>query len=264
MGINAIIIYGENLMKNRKLLLVIIAIVTLVLIIGIVLIFSLDKELEGVQNEVNIDKEQLEVDFNSIFDNEENEYVNTMYNLDEEKSGSYKIRTNIPFVFINSEIDNKINKEINDTFISKLLEIINESENFTIMNIDYATSVNNDIVSLAIKCVLKEGSNAQRTIIKTYNYDIVNQREVSIMELVPEGQSRNIQKQIDTEIAEQIRREEAIVGQGYNVYRRDKDSDIYVLENATEFYVKDNALYIIYCYGNSNYTSEVDLIINAI
>lgn len=48
------------------------------------------------------------------------------------------------------------------------------------------------------------------------------------------------------------------------MYRRDENSEIYILENATEFYVKDNILYIIYSYGNNNYTSKTDLIITTI
>lgn len=251
-------------MKNRKMLLITIGIVVLILVVAIVLILTFKKEPQQVETEDNIDVEQLEIDFDSLFDNVENEYIKTMYHIEEEKSGEYKIYVDIPYVNIEDEIDNKINKEINDVFSNKILQIFNESENYTILNIDYSTSINQDIISLAIKCVLKEGNTAQRTIIKTYNYDIKNQKEVEIMEVIPQDKKEDIQNQINQEIEKQIKKEETIIKQGYNVYRRDKNSDIYLLKNATEFYIENNILYIIYSYGNSNYTSEIDLIINKI
>ena len=37
---------------------------------------------------------------------------------------------------------------------------------------------------------------------------------------------------------------------------------MYNVENTTEFFLgKDNFLYLIYAYGNDNYTSELDLVI---
>ena len=241
-----------------------IGIILVILIASIILILTLKKETEGIGTEDDIDVEALEIDFNELFDNKENEYVGTLYHIKDEKSGKYKIEADIPYVYIEDEIDNKINKEINNVFVNKLLKIINESQSYNILKIDYASSINENIISLAIRCVLKEGNNAQRTIIKTYNYDIENGKELAIMEIIPEGKVEDIQNQINQEIEKQIKKEEAIAQQGYNIYRRDKESDIYILENATEFYIKDNILYIIYSYGNNNYTSEIDLIINKI
>ncbi len=78
-----------------------------------------------------------------------------------------------------------------------------------------------------------------------------------------------MQDKINETIQAKIRRENTIIeqgyaSQGYNVYRRDATNDMYLLENATEFFIEDNILYIIYSYGNNNYTNEVDLIINKI
>ena len=170
----------------------------------------------------------------------------------------------MPFVLINTDIDNKVNKEINDVFVQKILQIINETKSYTILKIDYASSINENIISLAIRCVLKEGNNPQRTIIKTYNYNKETLQEVNIMDVIKEEKIEEIQTQINQKIEKQIQKEETIIQQGYKVYRRDKQSDMYILQNVTEFYIKDNILYIIYSYGNSNFTSEVDLIINRI
>lgn len=251
-------------MKRKKTLLIVICAVIAVLIISIVLVIVLRKKPEQVDIEETIDVETLESEFSELFNNEENELIKTLYYIVEEKSGEYKIQANIPYIVTQSQIDNKVNKEINDLFVNLLLQTINESENYTILNIDYTTSVSENILSLAIKCVLKKGSNAQRTIIKTYNYDIENQKELEIMEVIPTEKQPSIQNQINQEIEKQIKKEETIAKQYPNIYRRNKESDIYILENATEFYIKNNVLYIIYSYGNNNYTSEIDLIINKI
>ena len=81
------------------------------------------------------------------------------------------------------------------------------------------------------------------------------------MDLIPENRQSDIQELINRRIQSEVKREQTIVDQGYNVYRRDPNSDIYILKNASEFYIADDILYIIYSYGNSNYTSKVDIII---
>ena len=49
---------------------------------------------------------------------------------------------------------------------------------------------------------------------------------------------------------------------GYNTNIRDSDADMYKIENAKEFFIGDNGkLYIVYAYGNSEYTSEMDIVI---
>ena len=49
---------------------------------------------------------------------------------------------------------------------------------------------------------------------------------------------------------------------GYKVYTRDVNSDIYKLDNITEFFISnDNVLYIIFAYGNQSNTSEMDLVV---
>ena len=73
-----------------------------------------------------------------------------------------------------------------------------------------------------------------------------------------------IQQQINKKIQVAIKKENTIIEQGYKVYRRNPESSIYILENATEFFVKDGIVYIIYSYGNSSFTSEMDLIIDKI
>ena len=49
---------------------------------------------------------------------------------------------------------------------------------------------------------------------------------------------------------------------GYNIYERDYTNDMYSVNNVTEYFMgENNALYIIYAYGNQNYTSEMDIVV---
>ena len=206
----------------------------------------------------------LEEQFSELFNNSENDYVSTLYNISENKSGKYKIEAKIPYIDSELDKDGKINKELNDIFAKKVIEIYNNSSKYTLLTIDYASSINNNILSVAVKCLLKEGNNPQRTIIKTYNFDVENKTEITLLELTSQDEQKKLQDSIHTKIAAEIKREEAIEEQGYNVYKRNPNDDIYLLDNASEFYINNNILYIIYSYGNSSYTSTVDLIITKI
>ena len=62
-------------------------------------------------------------------------------------------------------------------------------------------------------------------------------------------------------IQEEEQKSKDLSSMGYNIYTRDVNSDIYKIENSTEFYLTPNALYIIYAYGNETDTSEMDMII---
>lgn len=235
-------------------------IVIIVLVITAVVLLK-DKNTEQIAKE-SINVEQLTNSFDDIFDNKENEYVVSQLYIKDEKAGMFDMNAHVPKLNIKGEAAEKINNEIGRIFIDTLMKIGNESTIYTICKMDFATEINGDILSLAIKCVLKEGSNPQRTIIKTYNYNLEENKTLEITELIKEDKQEKVQKQIEQKIETEIKREKTIIKQGYSVYRRNVDSDIYILENAKEFYLgKDKILYIIYCYGNSSYTTETDLII---
>lgn len=135
---------------------------------------------------------------------------------------------------------------------------------YTIYNIDFTSYVNNDILSLVIKSTLKEGSTAQRIIVQTYNYDIKKDKLLSFKDLVKvKGLEEDVvQNKIDTEISKIIEEKKAISTDEYNLYERTSGDKIYKVENITNFFLdKDNYLYVVYAYGNSNFTSEMDIII---
>ena len=110
---------------------------------------------------------------------------------------------------------------------------------------------------------MKEGSNPQRTIVETYNYNLATEKEVSIYEAINQrgvSTSELIDK-INTEITKSIKEANKIQLTGFETYTRDINSDIYKIDNITTFFIgPDEKLYVIFAYGNNNFTSEMDII----
>ena len=139
-----------------------------------------------------------------------------------------------------------------------------ESENKNIIyTVEYVANIQDDILSLMIRSNLKEGTSAQRVIVETYNYDLRNNKEISLEEVLDiEYVDKDlVQDKINDKIATEQRQVEDLKALGYNIYSRDTSSDEYKIENSKIFYLTDNVLYIIYPYGNENYTSEMDLVV---
>lgn len=71
-----------------------------------------------------------------------------------------------------------------------------------------------------------------------------------------------IQDNINTQIKKQRDYEKSLVDLGYEIYTRNEGDDMYKLENTNNFILGEKShLYIIYAYGNNNFTSETDIII---
>jgi len=253
-----------KLSKKMKIILIATVVAILAIITIIVFILVGTKKTDIIQEKKEIDVSALETNFKNLCDNNTNDYVGTWYNISVEEDGKYNIEAKIPYIMIDETIDNKVNTEINNLFVKTLLTIYDESQQNTRFEINYASSINGDILSLMIRCILKQGANAQRTIIKTYNYNLNTFEEVNILDVVAAENREKLQEEIHQKIQKEIDKENRLAQQGYNSYKRDVNSDIYELQNATEFFIKDNILYIIYSYGNRNYTSTVDLIITEI
>ena len=120
-------------------------------------------------------------------------------------------------------------------------------------------------MSLVVRSTLKEGSNnPQRDIVQTYNYDLTNQKKITIDDMLKlKGITK---KEANQKIKEEIKlvqqKVENFKKLGYNIYERDYTNDMYSVNNVTEYFMgENNALYIIYAYGNQNYTSEMDIVV---
>lgn len=231
------------------------------------------------EQEVIIDTATLTENFNKIFDNQINyqdnnisvtkkdstrELVYTSYNNQEEVANHYMLNVNIPNLNINNPTAEKINEEINSLFYNKAINILAKTENYTVYNVQYKAYVNDNIVSLVIVATLKEGENAQREIIKTYNYNLALNSNLNLKEVLEYRQlsKENVQDKINETIKIASENAKTYNELGYTKFLRNINDSMYKIENSKVFFLGEGkALYILYPYGNSNYTSETDLLV---
>lgn len=207
--------------------------------------------------------EEYTTDVNIRKINNDQEIVYTYYQKTENKKNSYDINLNIPYINIDNETIVAYNEEIKQTYEEKAENTLQTENENIIYTLQYEATIENDILSLIIRANLKEGSRAQRLIIQTFNYDLKNNKEISLEEMIELKQlnQREVQSKIDEEIASEQKRVEDLRSLGYGIFERDSENEMYKIENSQEFFVKDGNIYIIYAYGNENITSEMDLVI---
>lgn len=221
----------------------------------------------------------LEANFNSIFQNkvniksenvnvekikEENDLVYSLYKLENEDENYYTIKAVIPTINIKTDKVEEINEQIRSEFYEKANNIMRQTDRYVVYNVTYQAFVNEDIVSVVIKASLKEGQKAEKVSIKTYNYSISADRQVSLKELIELKNTTvsTVQNTIDSEIKAAYTNAKIIAADYGNLYERDLGSDMYKVENATTFFLTDDGyVYIIYPYGNTDYTNEMDIVI---
>ena len=195
---------------------------------------------------------------------ENEDIVFSAYNVQEQKD-NYTINIQLPFFNINSDTAKEINKELTKSFKEKSEQIMkSNTEEKKIYTIKYKAYVNNEILSMVILSELKEGNNNQRIIFKSYNYNLATNKQVDINELIQlkNIDKTNANKKIKEEIEKSQEQNTKLAELGYNTITRDATSDTYKIENAKEFFLGDKGyLYIIYPYGNKEYTSEMDIVI---
>lgn len=227
---------------------------------------------DKTQEEIELLKAEFDEIFTNSIKNEEGQeskkkesdkpLVYTKIEGKDTKLNNYDVEVHIPYINVDNEIVERYNHEIED-FINKTRSILQSENKNTIFTVEYVANVQNDILSLMICSNLKEGSNAQRVIIQTYNYDLRNNKEISLEEVlrIENINQAELQEKIKSDISIEQKKVEDLKNLGYNIYSRDVTSDIYKIENSKEFYVTNDTLYIIYAYGNDTFTSETDLII---
>ena len=234
----------------------------------------------GITKKEDKEYNELKENFTNIFTNnltKENMYtgeikkirenediVFSAYNVQEQKD-NYTINIQLPFFNINSDTAKEINKELTRSFKEKSEQIMkSNTEEKKIYTIKYKAYVNNEILSMVILSELKEGNNNQRIIFKSYNYNLATNKQVDINELIQlkNIDKTNANKKIKEEIEKSQEQNTKLAELGYNTITRDATSDTYKIENAKEFFFGDKGyLYIIYPYGNKEYTSEMDIVI---
>ena len=232
------------------------------------------------KQEEDAELKELKENFLNIFDNNLNVLENYTGNLNkikqdddvillaydtQEQKENYTLDLKIPYFNINSDMAKKINQEIKATFKDKSESVISSTNNVNIIyNVKYKAYLKNNILSLSILSELKEGNNSERIIIQTYNYDLKNNNKIKIDEILKEkaidiNQANNkIKQEVNSSQEQNLKLAEL----GYNVNIRDVNSESYKIENAEEFFIGENGyLYVVYPYGNKEFTSEMDVVI---
>ncbi len=225
-------------------------------------------------------QEELKKEFNSLFNNtintnnyntsainkqdENKEIVYTAYDIEKAEENKYEVDIHLPVFNINSSVTSGFNSITQKVFADKATEVLNNNNGSTIIySIDYTGYINGDTLSLIIRSTLKEGTNAQRVIVQTYNYNLQTDKEVSIYYAIEQrgvAQS-SVSSKITSQITQAIKEANSIQISGFDTYKRDINSDIYHLDKTDNFFIgKEGKLYIIYAYGNNNFTSEMDII----
>ena len=279
------LIQKKEHLSKKTIAIYVIAIVICVLAITIVVSMQvlgndLINSLFGIQSRELKTEEQenlLKQGFDNLFTNtleedlqydvpkieQKNDLVYTKYKVQEKNDPNYDLNLYIPYINIEDETIKKYNAEINDIFVAKANSVYQTSNENIIYSIQYKANIENGILSLIIKTILKEGANPQQLVIQTYNYDIINKKEITLEDAINilGADSTAVQNKILTEIQTEERKAEDLKELGYNIFERNSKSDIYKIENSKQFFIYENNLYIIYAYGNDLLTSEMDIVI---
>lgn len=268
-------------MKKTRIIIISLIIVLCVVSVAVAIIFQMTendyKKAANKEQNAADDIELIKNNFNNIFNNDitgqydnikkENEEKDVVY-ISAQKVESipnkYDLDVQIPQININNEDVKKWNTEIKSVFQNKASKILSNSEQYTVYKVKYHVYINNNILSLVIKSNLKEGTNAERTIIKTYNYNLETNKQETLKNIM---ESKNISKEdLEKKIKEEIESkkdyENTLTQLGYKTYTRNADDSIYKQENINDYILGENGmLYIIFPYGNKTYTSETDIVI---
>lgn len=287
---------GEKDMNKRMIIYIIISAICVVAIIAGVYyqIFGTKKDNTNTLTNENsvivdengvIDPEVLKEEFNSLFDNsfndqgydtstvtkieglEEQDIIYAAYNIIDEKDEKYSVNINLPVFNVQGDVATEFNNTTQTIFANKANEVLGNSQVYTIYNVEYTSYLNENILSVVIKSTLKEGNNPQRIIVQTYNYDITTGQKVSLNDILEEQgiSTKDVNKTIERQVEEANKRAEAVAQAlaqtGQAVYKRDINNAMYVTDNVNHFFIGlDGQIYIVYPYGNSNFTSEMDII----
>ena len=205
-------------------------------------------------NPINVDR----IDFNN------KNYVITGYNLVNEDENFYSVNAQIPSININTSKAKEINAKIKSEFYDTANNIMRKKEGHTIYTVSYVAYINEDVLSLVIKASLKEQDKAEKVSVKTYNYSITDEKLYTLEDFIKykETTKEDVQTVIDKDVKTAYNNAKIIAETYGNLYERDLSSNMYKVENIDTFFLtQDGYVYIIYAYGNKDYTNEMDLII---
>lgn len=221
----------------------------------------------------------LESNFNQLFENSlkvnsekisveklhtEKDVVYTGYSLVNEDETFYSVDAQIPIVNIDTEVAAKMNSEIRNEYYNKANSVMRQTEGNTVYKVSYAAYVNSDVLSVVIKASLKEEGKSEKVTIKTYTYSMASDKMLTLENLIEGKQTTKeiVQENINSEIKTAYQNAQIIAAEYGMLYERDLSSQMYKVENADCYFLTDDGyVYVIYAYGNNDYTNEMDIVI---
>jgi len=221
----------------------------------------------------------LKSNFNMLFDNSlkinsENVKVNKIDNSQDIVYGGYEYNNKdenffevdavIPILNINTDEAKKINQEIKTEFYDKANLVMRTKQGHSVYSVAYCAFVNEDVISIAIKSSLKENDKPEKVVVKTYTYAITSGQRLSFEDIIKlkETTYDEVQNTINTDVQKAYTNAKIISETFGNLYERDLKSDMYKIENTENYFLtQDGYVYIVYAYGNKDYTNEMDIII---
>ena len=275
----------KNKKNKRRIIIYSIAIfaciLAIVVVIGIQILgndvvdnfFGVSKITKKTEEE----EDRLKANFDTLFQNqlennnsyevkkidENKDIVYTNYENTDKSANNYEMNVNLPYINIKNQSVQDYNENIKNIFQAKAEEVLKSTNSNVIYTVKYEAYIENNILSLIIYSDLKQDASAQRIIIQTFNFNLETNKELTLEDIIKiyELDEKTVQDKIDNEIKNEEKKAEDLKALGYNVFTRDTKSDMYKIKNATEFFVHNNNLYIIYAYGNDKLTSERDIVV---
>ncbi len=279
-----VILPEKEKMKKRTIIIYSIATITCILAILLIVgnqilgkdiinsIFKIDKIINKTEQE----EASLKANFNNLYDNKltNNNNINVS-KVDETKdiiytnyeksvtTSNHEINVILPYINIKNSKIKSWNDEINNTFKAKAEQILQNENVKTVYSTKYTANIENNILSVMIYAELKENSGAQRTLLKTYNFNLETNKELNLQDIIKiyNLDSKQVQNKINSDIKKENEKAQELIDLGYNVYKRKMQDETYKIENSNEFFIKNKNLYIIYPYGNNENTSVIDIIV---
>ena len=272
--------------KVRKRDIVIYTICIIICVVALTIVVTMQVLGEGITNKVfhtnklqiASEEEQLKLrtDFENMFTNkiegkienvekkdESKDIIFTVYENEDNISENYTLNVHIPNFNIKDENIEELNNKISTEYKQKVNQILNNKGNQIIYSVEYSAYIENEIIFLIIRSNLKESNNAQKQMVYTYNYDLKNKKEITVENIIEKLKynKNDVQKAIQNYIEEQEKNSKSLKNLGYGIYVRNSKDEMYKIENTKNFFVKNNKIYIIYPYGNTSATSEMDIVI---
>ena len=272
--------------KVRKRDILIYTICIIICVVALTIVVTMQVLGEGITNKVfhtnklqiASEEEQLKLrtDFENMFTNkiegkienvekkdESKDIIFTVYENEDNISENYTLNVHIPNFNIKDENIEELNNKISTEYKQKVNQILNNKGNQIIYSVEYSAYIENEIIFLIIRSNLKESNNAQKQMVYTYNYDLKNKKEITLENIIEKLKynKNDVQKAIQNYIEEQEKNSKSLKNLGYGIYVRNSKDEMYKIENTKNFFVKNNKIYIIYPYGNTSATSEMDIVI---